>query len=256
LNTLSQRYGSQGLSVIGITHEGPRLTEPWVESKGAEYAYAYDRAGKLSASLGLTSLPSAVLIDAKGVIVWKGHPSSLPEKLIKESLEGAFATPVFEWGDSAKQVKKAFLKGNLAKAIASADQLSAKDELGTELGAMLRTMVEGQVKFLESALERGDVQKAYAGAKDMLNSVKGLPADGILTALITKVSGDKALKSVLRDQEKIVKVMSGEMSKRKQCAAIQKKLKKMLKEHSGTRTGELIEAAIESVQNKSDALRR
>ena len=68
--------------MVGVTSEGESQTEPWVESKGARYAYAYDRGGKLSRALGVTGIPNAVLVDPSGTILWQGNPGSLTNELV------------------------------------------------------------------------------------------------------------------------------------------------------------------------------
>lgn len=49
-----------------MTHESKSDTEPWIESKGAKYAYAYDKGGKFQSQLGVGGIPHAFLVDPTG----------------------------------------------------------------------------------------------------------------------------------------------------------------------------------------------
>ncbi len=245
-----------GLSIVGVTSEGESQTEPWVESKGARYAYAYDRGGKLQKALGVSGIPNAVLVDPSGTILWQGHPSSLTNALVEEAIKGSITTPVYEWGGSAKGIKKAFLKGNFAKALKEADKLAEDEELGTEIGVMLRKMVADRVASYEADLERGDVLKAYDGAKALASGIKGLPEEERISALLKAISKDKAHKAALKAQTKLIEISALELRRKKDCDESIKQLEKLMKGFEGTRTGDLIGEVLKSVQVKKGKMAR
>ncbi len=253
---MDEEFSSKGLSIVALTSEGESKTEEWVESKGAKYAYAYDRGGKLSRSLGVTGIPDAVLLDASGTIIWQGFPSSVPKDLIVQALEGAISTPVYEWGNSAKNVKKAFLKGDLAKAIKAADQLATKEELGTEIAKMLRGIVVTQVAKVESDLEKGEVYKAFEGAKALMKNIKGLPEEDTLKAMSKSITDDKVLKKVLSTQGKLVEILATERTKQKECDKCLKKLESLLKSNEDEYTADKISAAIKDIKTERRKLKR
>ena len=97
LNELQDTYGNRGLTVLGVTSEGAGSTEPWIDEKGARYAYAYDKGGQLSRWFGVSGIPHAALVDPMGEVVWTGHPGKLDSKLVEQSLAGALAKPVWAW---------------------------------------------------------------------------------------------------------------------------------------------------------------
>ncbi|MFT5080707.1 MAG: hypothetical protein ACJAZ8_002822 [Planctomycetota bacterium] len=253
---MEDKYGSQGLTVVGVTSEGESQTEPWVESKGARYAYAYDRGGKLKNALGVTGIPNAVLVDPSGTILWQGHPSSLTNELVEQAIKGSIETPIYEWGGSAKGIKKAFLKGDFAKALKEADKLAEEEELGTEIGTMLRKMVADRVASFEADLERGDVLKAYDGAKAISSGIKGLPEEERISAMLKKISKDKDLKSALKAQTKLNEIMALELRRKKDCDESIKQLEKLMKGFEGTRTGDLIGEGLKSVQITKGKMKR
>ena len=239
-----------------MTSESESQTEPWVKDKGANYAYAYDRGGKLANALGVRGIPNAVLVDPSGTIIWQGHPGSLSSSQIEKALEGAISLPVYEWGKSAKSIKKAFLNQEFAKAIEAADKLGQKEESGKQIAGLLRGMVTSRVAALQADLEKGDVFKALSGAEALSKNLKGLPERDTLEELITKVSKDPVLSEVSEVQGKLNDIMSDERKKWKDCDASVKKLKKLLEGHEGSYTGTLIEKAIEAVAEERRALKR
>jgi hypothetical protein len=54
------------------TDEQGRMAKTWMEAAGLE------------------SIPSAFLVDTKGVIAWIGHPMELKEKVIEDVLAGTY----------------------------------------------------------------------------------------------------------------------------------------------------------------------
>jgi len=245
---LNEEFGPQGLSIVAVTNESKGQTEPWIESKGVRYAYAYDRGGKLSRALGVRGIPNAVLVDASGTIIWQGHPGNLEKSTIKEALGNAIKLPIYEWGKSAKSIKKAFLKGDYGKAIAAADKLAKQDDNGAKIGGILRGMLASQVSGLQSSLKAGDVHRAYAGAKALYNNVKGLPERDLLDGMLKDIAKSPELSKLLDVQSKLADILGMEREKRKDCDGCTKKLKKLLRGYEGTHTGELIEAAIEEMR--------
>jgi hypothetical protein len=197
-----------------------------------------------------------VLVDPSGTIIWQGHPSSVTNELVEKAIVGSIKTPIYEWGGSAKTIKKAYLKGDFAKAIKAADKLGEKEELGKEIGTMLRGMVEDRVAGFEKHLEAGNVLKAFEGAKGMSKAVKGLPEESKIKALLTKISKDKDLKKALGTQQKLAEIMATEVRKKKECDACIKKLEKLLKGNEGTRTGELIKDALKEMLATKAKLKR
>ncbi len=180
----------------------------------------------------------------------------MTRELIEKAIVGSIKIPAYEWGDSAKAVKKAFLKGDFSKAIGAADKLGAKEEIGNEIAGMLREMVAGRVANFEKHLEAGNVHQAFEGAKALAKGVKGLPEEDRLEALLTKISKDKNLKKALGTQQKLADLTATEVRKKKECADVIKKMEKLMKGNEGTRTGDLIDAAIKDLRTKMGKMKR
>ncbi|MFT5200324.1 MAG: hypothetical protein ACI87O_003000, partial [Planctomycetota bacterium] len=231
-------------------------TQKWIEDKGAKYPYAYDSGGKLSRALGISGIPAAVLIDASGKIIWQGHPSSVNKELIEKAIKGAISTPIYEWSGSAKSIKSAFLKGNLAKAISEADKLAAKEDLGTEIAAMLRGMVAKRVSGIQADLELGDVLGAQVAAKALVKGLKGLPEEVVLKTLMKSISADKSLKKILSTQGRLADLLLTERKKMKDAEKIIKKLEQLQKSNDDEYTKDLITKAIKDLKEERRKMKR
>ena len=103
LNEIHNKYKEQGLVVIGqdCSEKNEDLVAPFVEKMGDKMTYRValdDKSGggngKMAESwmtaAGLGGIPSAFLVDTKGVIAWIGHPMELKEKVIEAVLAGTF----------------------------------------------------------------------------------------------------------------------------------------------------------------------
>ena len=72
LEALHRQFGPLGLTVVGISVDGPRnfaRVRPFVASRGLTYAIVLDRDGRLQQSYRVLAMPTTVLIDTSGTIV-------------------------------------------------------------------------------------------------------------------------------------------------------------------------------------------
>lgn len=89
LNSLQRAYGPHGLRVIGMAREPPAALAAFASRVPLGYPVGCDPGGTLFATLGVRSLPYAVLVDRNGIIVWQGDPGSLH----RETIESTLAAP-------------------------------------------------------------------------------------------------------------------------------------------------------------------
>ena len=76
-----QRSFPESLAVIGLANEPSSDLEAGTDSK-PEFRCGIDARGKLRASLGINTIPCVVLMDAKGIVRYEGHPAAItPAKL-------------------------------------------------------------------------------------------------------------------------------------------------------------------------------
>jgi hypothetical protein len=193
-----------------VTSETKGDTEPWVKDKGMTYGYAYDKGARLMGKLGFTGLPSAVLLDPYGSIVWKGHPGELDEAVIKKSLSGSLTKPVFEWPASAKAARKAFAAGQVAKAIAAAKGLGTE---GEELVASLEEHATASVKALNALYEGGDFLAVEERGALFTKRLVDMPQAGEVHATLAALQANTAAQPILAAQKRVQKLTSGKIKK-------------------------------------------
>ncbi len=103
LNEIHNKYKDKGLIVIGqdCWERDDGLVAPFVEKMADKMTYRValddkesDKKGKMAqtwmAAAGRNGIPSAFLVDTKGIIAWIGHPMQLKDSVIEEVLAGKF----------------------------------------------------------------------------------------------------------------------------------------------------------------------
>ena len=103
LNETYTKFKDKGLIVIGqdCYERDETLVEPFVKKMGDQMTYRValddkttNKKGQMAKTwmeaAGRNGIPSAFLVDTKGVIAWIGHPMELEEKVIEEVLAGTF----------------------------------------------------------------------------------------------------------------------------------------------------------------------
>ena len=84
LNALQKKYGDK-LVVIGVsTGSETELSE--MPEPRADFALGVDGKARLGAAAGITAIPSVLLCDPKGVVLYEGHPAALTEKKLQAIL--------------------------------------------------------------------------------------------------------------------------------------------------------------------------
>src|SRR5260221_74318 len=105
LNEIHMKYKDKGLVVIGqdAFEQDEGLVAPFVKKMGSKMTYrvALDdkegsEKGKMAetwmTAAGQTEIPTAFVVDTKGMIAWIGHPMEQKDTLIKAVLDGTFST--------------------------------------------------------------------------------------------------------------------------------------------------------------------
>ena len=247
MNELQDKFGSKGLTVLGVTGEGKGPTEKWIDEKDARYAYTYDKAG-LGKELGVSGIPAAFLVDATGTIVWQGHPASLTEAIIEQNLEGVLSLPLYEWPKEASKAKRAFIDGKFSQALDEANDLAEANDVGKQIKASIQGVITGRMAKMEAALNSGDILGAYTIADGFAKGLKGLPEEELVKATLKKIASDKQSKAWLKDQKDLVELKGVELRRQKDCDEVIKDLEKLLKGNEGSFVGNQIEAYIKDVK--------
>jgi thiol-disulfide isomerase/thioredoxin len=207
LNELAERYGDRGLHVLGATSDAPDVAEAWLERFGAEYAHAYDPTLAVQIELGFNPLPFAILIDATGLVVWRGNPTELEEATLDAALASAISLPAHAWPEEAEPVRAALGEGRLGSALRGAHRIGDA-ELARELGALLETAIDARLQLVEAAFERGD----YLTVEEVaLRLVRDTPPETAerFGRFLERLAEDAARRDVLDGQRELAVLWGG-----------------------------------------------
>jgi peroxiredoxin len=91
LSAMKDRFGAQGLSVVGITTDPAEKAALFAERNQMRYGVVVDEDGDTSKTYGITSLPTMLVVDKRGVVreVYVGYDpggEARLEAVIKELL--------------------------------------------------------------------------------------------------------------------------------------------------------------------------
>ena len=88
IQNLYANFKKEGLQIIGMTKVNRSATEEgvaeFIEEEGLQYPIAKED-GNLSRYFNVSGVPAAVVVH-QGAVVWRGHPASLSEDLLKNWL--------------------------------------------------------------------------------------------------------------------------------------------------------------------------
>ncbi|TAJ11850.1 MAG: redoxin domain-containing protein [Planctomycetota bacterium] len=227
MNELQEKYGAKGLSVLAVTSEAKSETEKWVAEKGAHYAYAYDKGGALARYFGVSGIPAAALVNAQGVVVWRGHPGALPSAQIESALVGALSKPLFEWPKSADAARGAFGKRDFAGALAAADKLAPADK---EIADAIRGYVDAQIQLAASALEQGNLLLARDLSARLTKELGKHALAARTKELSEQVAKTANAAEIIAAIEAVQKLELGKLKKKKEGEKALDELKRIVKE--------------------------
>jgi cytochrome c biogenesis protein CcmG, thiol:disulfide interchange protein DsbE len=84
LNTLQKEFTNR-LAVVGLTTDSEAAVTNMAEPK-ITFASALDPEGRLRAAVGVTSVPTVMLVDPKGIVCYLGHPAALTPSVLQKVL--------------------------------------------------------------------------------------------------------------------------------------------------------------------------
>ena len=85
MNALNKKFAEK-LAVVGLADESEANVAAMADPK-MEYSSAIDTKGRVSSAVGITSVPSVLLLNPKGMVVFIGHPAALTEKRMQALLD-------------------------------------------------------------------------------------------------------------------------------------------------------------------------
>ena len=239
-----------------MTDEGKGITEDWIEDKGAAYAYAFDSGGKFHRWAGVRGIPDSILINPEGQIIWRGHPMRLTDSEVEKAIKGALRTPVYEWGARAKGVRKALAKGDYAKALEAASDLSAEDR-GPEIVAFIESTIRSRLERMETAMDAGDYLEARTLAEDARKNMKGLEPEAKAIEILEQLKKSPDIQKVLKGQELLEKLELAalDVSKRKDVDKLIDKARKLRQKYPSTIVAEHADELVRTLDKKRRDMR-
>jgi peroxiredoxin len=87
LNGIHAKFKDRGLLVVGVSDEPNAVIKKFQKEVPMDYAVATDTGGRLIEKMGVSSIPTAFLINKSGEIVWEGHPNRLRDEDIDKILQ-------------------------------------------------------------------------------------------------------------------------------------------------------------------------
>ena len=230
---MQQEYSGKGLTILGVTTEDKKDTENWIKSKGVKYAYAYDKTGRLHDKLGISGIPHSILFDARGKIVWEGHPAELTPEIIEGALAGALPRPLFEFPPSTSAVKNALAKHNYALALSEAAKVPESDG-GKELKSVVEGIVTARVAGMNASLKEGDLLGAHEQASALKKELEGLPEAAEAEKTLAAIKSDKSAERVIAGQKKLHAMSEKKVTRKADFERLVADLEKMSKDYAGT----------------------
>jgi len=188
LNSLQEEYGDDGVNIIGVA-VWPRpgmvptrtfLTRRAESGKALEYRIAEDnRAGvivnRFLRPAGINGIPTAMVIDGSGRIVFIGHPMNDLEGVLEQLVEGTFSLEAYKKKQDEREralARSRELMSEFQKAY-QAEDVDKQLEITAELVELSPEMF-GNVATLHYLLlvdKKGEAQRAKAYAERMLSDV-------------------------------------------------------------------------------------
>lgn len=229
MNEIRAQYESRGLSIVSVTNDPPEKAEPWVEKNHMEYAYGYDPGGKLQSHFGVNSIPHAILVDAFGNIIWRGHPMQMPVEMIERAIDGAMTKPVWEWPEAARPVARSLWSGDWKAAAA----------MGSETPAALQILEErgtAAVAQFDRLVARKDFVAAMAFGKGLVDGLGDLAAGATLAKKLSELEADPAAKCEIEAETRYAAFEKEALEARKVSVLeeLKPKLEALVKDFEGT----------------------
>ena len=246
MNELQEKFGDQGLSVLGVTGESVAMTTPWVEKHGMQFAFAYDKTGRFTGKIGKGGLPNAALIDAAGTLVWRGHPASLDEATIAKALETQpLSKPLFELA-GFDAVREPLALERYDRIYEALDELEAGDAQA-KLTEALELVIDKRIERVERMMEAGDFLAVQTKLADWGKVWNKLPQEARVDVL-AKGLKDRDVKKVLRAQERVRDLVpeKARIAQRDR-ERIAKQLRKIIEDHPDTAAARDAEAALDLI---------
>jgi len=209
LNEIHNKYKDKGLIVIGqdCWENDEKLVEPFVTKMGDKMTYRVALDDKGASKVGKMAetwmqaaerngIPSAFLVDTKGIVAWIGHPMELKDSVIEDVLSGKYDVEkaARDYADSQAKMTRlqaAWNAVNQAIAAKQWEEATAKLEELRKLLPAENTLSYDMLR-LNVLLGKGDSEAAYKLMTKI--SEANLKNAGLQNQLAWRLVTDKSIK--------------------------------------------------------------
>lgn len=198
-------FKDRPFKLLALTDESPSQIEKFVPEKGMTYPTGAGASNASARAFGVSGYPSAYLINHEGVVIWKGHPSSLSTGIIEEAIVAAEADGPWDPGerhevlDKAVEAAKAGKMGVAWKAAESARKKAGEDPLALDaIETFQDDLLErgaGRLAKAQKYTEDGRYFQAVEYLESQIAAYKGSPLEKEWKALIKVWLKDKDIKA-------------------------------------------------------------
>lgn len=190
LNELHEEYADRGLKVVGITTESEGLIERHIEEHDMRFPLASVDQGEED-NYGIRGFPTSFLIDADGMIVWRGHPAKFEREFGRKRLERLLdeTSIVPDISGQHRRIARYVDKGDLGDAWEKAcDELEDGDAPDlVEFRDRIEAMVDARLAKVEDLCDEERYGQAAVILDQITETFDGMPqaekAEELLDAL-------------------------------------------------------------------------
>ena len=194
----------RGLTVVGVTGGEKAPTDEWVARMGARYAYGIDPWYTWDYRFNLFVYPAAILVDPSGIVVWTGHPSALPEDLLRKTLKGALREPLHDWPDAVADVKEAVLVRDYASARELASHHASSRPVLDRYVQAVEQLAELDMKAVRRSVASGDLWAAQQLGLTIVDGMRGFPQEPELRRTLAALEANEAERSLVEAQAALI----------------------------------------------------
>jgi len=166
LNELQEKYGEQGLIIVGVTNEAANLVDRSISSQHHAYPIAMVRGGAADSAYGVRGFPTVVLVGPDGTVISKDRH---PEREIVKALENVVLVPLLD-GRKYASINKSIKNKDLGKAWKAVTRMLSGSPEDSALVAA-RDAIEKSFAHSFSAAVKGAEAGSYGAALENLEKL-------------------------------------------------------------------------------------
>jgi tetratricopeptide (TPR) repeat protein len=189
-----------------VSNEGSSLLERHIEKMNIQYPIASVKGEDADRIYGVKGFPSGALLDPDGVVIWTGHPASVPRALIEEQLGRTAFLPRLE-AKEHKKVDKLIGDREYGKAHAAIVKQLEKgaDEVLEKAQADIEALLARRLEEAKAAQEGGDLARAHRLYEEVSELFKGHDAEKPAKEAAKAIEKDPAAKDELDAADRMAK---------------------------------------------------